>query len=38
MSKPPRKIPVVFYRTRAGAEVVRDWLKGLPKEDRDVIG
>jgi hypothetical protein len=24
-----RKIPVVFYRTPAGAEVVRDWLKGL---------
>jgi phage-related protein len=32
------KFPVVFYRTRAGTEVVRDWLKGLSKEDRDVIG
>ena len=38
MSEPARKIPVVFYRTRAGTEVVRDWLKGLPKEDGDVIG
>jgi|SRR5271166_1847506 len=38
MSEQPRKFPVVFYRTRAGTEVVRDWLKGLPKEDRDVIG
>ena len=25
----PRKIPVVFYRTRGGVEVVRDWLRGL---------
>ena len=23
----PRKIPVVFYRTLGGAEVVRDWLR-----------
>jgi len=38
MREPPRKIPVVFYRTRAGTEVVRDWLKSLSKEDRDVIG
>jgi phage-related protein len=38
MPEPPRKIPVVFYRTRAGTEVVRDWLRSLPKEDRDVIG
>lgn len=34
----PQKIPVVFYRTPAGAEVVRDWLKGLPEVDRQVIG
>jgi phage-related protein len=27
-----------FYRTRAGTEFVRDRLKGLPKEDREVIG
>jgi phage-related protein len=38
MSEPPRKIPVVFYRTHAGTEVVRDWLRSLAKEDRDVIG
>lgn len=38
MSEPPRRIPVVFYRTSAGTEVVRDWLRSLPKEDRDVIG
>jgi antitoxin HicB len=23
----PRKIPVVFYRTRSGIEVVRNWLR-----------
>src|SRR5262245_61825669 len=36
--EPPRKIPVVFYRTRGGAEVVRDWLRGLPALDRPAIG
>ena len=34
----PRKIPVVFYRTRAGSEVVRDWLRGLDEADRNAIG
>jgi len=34
----PRKIPVVFYRTRGGAEVVRDWLRGLEPADRNAIG
>jgi phage-related protein len=34
----PRKIPVVFYRTPAGAEVVRDWLRGLEEADRHAIG
>jgi phage-related protein/predicted XRE-type DNA-binding protein len=34
----PRKIPVVFYRTPAGAEVVRDWLRGLDDGDRNAIG
>ena len=37
-SEPPRKIPVVFYRTRGGSEVVRDWLRGLPDTDRNAIG
>lgn len=35
---PPRRIPVVFYRTRAGAEVVRDWLRSLDEADRNAIG
>ncbi len=34
----PRKIPVVFYRTRSGVEVVRDWLRGLDEPDRNAIG
>jgi phage-related protein len=34
----PRKIPVVFYRTRGGAEVVRDWLRSLDERDRNAIG
>ena len=34
----PRKIPVVFYRTLAGTEVVRNWLRDLNEEDRDAIG
>lgn len=34
----PRKIEVVFYRTRAGNEVVRDWLRGLAEPERDTIG
>lgn len=34
----PRKIPVVFYRSSAGAEIVRDWLRGLDHADRLAIG
>jgi phage-related protein len=34
----PRKVPVLFFRTRAGAEVVRDWLRSLDDPDRAVIG
>jgi phage-related protein len=33
-----RKIPVVFYCTRGGSEVVRDWLRGLDENDRNAIG
>jgi phage-related protein len=31
-------MPVVFYRTGGGREVVRDWLRGLAEADRNVIG
>lgn len=38
MSLTPHKIPVVFYRTPAGAGVVQDWLRALPEADRNIIG
>jgi phage-related protein len=31
-------IPLVFYRTPAGSEPVREWLKDLPLDDRKTIG
>src|SRR5438552_12150534 len=37
-AKVPHKIPVVFYRTRGGAELVRDWLRSLDERDRNAIG
>jgi phage-related protein len=38
MDEPLRKIPLVFYRTTAGIDVVREWLRRLDKADRDIIG
>ena len=32
------EIPVRFYRTDAGTEPVLEWLRGLDKGDRRVIG
>jgi phage-related protein len=32
------QLPVFFYRTRAGIEPVRVWLRGLPEADRRAIG
>ena len=34
----PQKIALIFYRTRAGSEPVREWLKGLGEADRRAIG
>ena len=34
----PRKIPLIFYRSRQGSEPVRKWLKGLPEAERHAIG
>jgi len=34
----PRKIPLVFFRTPAGSEPVREWLHQLPQADRHAIG
>ena len=33
-----RKLAAVFYRSASGDEPVREWLKALPKTDRQTIG
>ncbi len=33
-----KRIRAVFYRTEAGSEPVRKWLRGVAKEDRRLIG
>ncbi|OFW33914.1 MAG: hypothetical protein A3J28_18625 [Acidobacteria bacterium RIFCSPLOWO2_12_FULL_60_22] len=35
---PPHKISLLFFRTGAGSEPVREWLKGLPEAERQAIG
>jgi phage-related protein len=38
MNEPSRKTSLVFYRTETGNEIVRDWLRGLERADRNAIG
>ena len=33
-----KKIPLIFFRTLAGSEPVREWLRELPVEERQEIG
>jgi phage-related protein len=33
-----KRIPAIFFRTEAGGEPVREWLKSLSREDRKQIG
>ena len=33
-----RPLQVVFFKTEAGNEPVREWLKSLPKDERYMIG
>jgi hypothetical protein len=33
-----RRLPVFFYRTKAGHEPVREWLQELDPQDRKAIG
>ena len=33
-----KRVPAIFFRTEAGGEPVRDWLKSLSAEDRKRIG
>ena len=33
-----KKLPAFFYQTPSGNEPVRDWIKGLSPEDRQIVG
>src|SRR5712692_8002799 len=37
-ARPVKRVPAIFFRTEAGGEPIRDWLKSLPSEDRKRIG
>ena len=34
----PHPLPVVFFRTEAGSEPAREWLRELPALERAIIG
>ncbi len=34
----PKKIALIFFRTPAGSEPVREWLKELSEDERHAIG
>ena len=36
--KAERPLNVVFFKSEAGNEPVREWLRALPNEDRKIIG
>ncbi|MGB6432122.1 MAG: type II toxin-antitoxin system RelE/ParE family toxin [Candidatus Acidiferrales bacterium] len=39
LAKQGKRVPAIFFRTGAGGEPLRDWLRGLPSvEDRKRIG
>lgn len=38
MNEAPKPIPLVFWRSVSGREPVREWLIGLPQEDKRTIG
>ena len=33
-----KRVPAIFFRTEAGGEPVREWLRGLSPEDRKRVG
>ena len=35
---PMKRVPAIFYRTEAGTEPVRSWLKAMDPKDRRLIG
>ncbi|HEY1657751.1 MAG TPA: type II toxin-antitoxin system RelE/ParE family toxin [Candidatus Sulfotelmatobacter sp.] len=38
LDRPDKRVPAIFYRTEAGREPLREWLKSLAAEDRKRIG
>lgn len=38
MTGAEKRVPLVFFCTETGAEPVREWLLGLPKADRRMVG
>jgi phage-related protein len=36
--EPGKKITAIFYRTEAGGEPLRDWLKSLPRVEKRLMG
>jgi phage-related protein len=37
-AKPRKILPATFYRTKAGSEPVRKWLKALSREEKRILG
>ena len=38
VSTTPQRTPLYFYRSAAGKESVREWLKSLDERDRQAVG
>lgn len=38
MTDDEKRLPAAFYRTAAGTEPVREWLRGLSNDDRRLLG
>lgn len=38
LEKQGKRVPAIFFRTEAGSEPVREWLKSLSPDDRKRIG
>lgn len=38
MAQELKRLPARFFRSEGGREPVRDWLRGLPFEDRKILG
>ena len=38
MTDAAKQVRVAFFRTREGAEPVREWLRSMPRDDRRQVG